>query len=58
LGAAKSAGNEWVTAGFRFNLFGGLFGGGAAGGAGGFTNTPEGKIVVAAFIDSYNQLRQ
>jgi curli biogenesis system outer membrane secretion channel CsgG len=39
-----------------FNLFGGLFGGGAAGGAGGFTNTPEGKIVVAAFIDSYNQL--
>ncbi len=39
-----------------FNLFGGLFGGGAAGGMGGFTNTPEGKIVVAAFIDSYNQL--
>lgn len=38
------------------NLFGGLFGGGAAGGAGGFTNTPEGKIVVAAFIDSYNQM--
>lgn len=39
-----------------FNLFGGLFGGGGAGGAGGFTNTPEGKIVVAAFIDSYNQM--
>jgi len=39
-----------------FNLFGGMFGGGGAGGAGGFTNTPEGKIVVAAFIDSYNQM--
>lgn len=39
-----------------FNLFGGLFGGGAAGGVGGFTNTPEGKIIVAAFIDSYNQM--
>jgi curli biogenesis system outer membrane secretion channel CsgG len=38
------------------NLFGGLIGGGAAGGMGGFTNTPEGKIVVAAFIDSYNQM--
>ena len=39
-----------------FNLFGGMFGGGGVGGAGGFTNTPEGKIVVAAFIDSYNQM--
>ena len=39
-----------------FNLFGGLFGGGGAGGAGGFTNTPEGKVLTAAFIDSYNQL--
>ncbi len=39
-----------------FNLFGGLFGGAAGGHMGGFTNTPEGKIIVAAFIDSYNQL--
>jgi hypothetical protein len=39
-----------------FNLFGGLFGGGAAGGLGGYTNTPEGKLIVAAFIDSYNNL--
>lgn len=39
-----------------FNLFGGLFGGSAGGGMGGFTNTPEGKIIVAAFIDSYNQM--
>jgi hypothetical protein len=34
----------------------GLFGGGAGGGAGGFTNTPEGKVITAAFIDSFNQM--
>lgn len=39
-----------------FNLFGGLFGGGGGGAAGGFTNTPEGKVITAAFIDSYNQM--
>lgn len=39
-----------------FNLFGGLFGGGGAAGAGGFTNTPEGKVLTAAFIDSFNQM--
>ncbi len=41
---------------FDFNLFGGMFGGGMGGGAGGFTNTPEGKIITAAFADSYNQM--
>jgi hypothetical protein len=41
---------------FDFNLFGGAFGGGLAGGAGGYSNTPEGKILIAAFMDSYNQL--
>ncbi len=40
---------------FDFRLFGGLFKGGFAG-AGGFSNTPEGKIVTAAFVDSYNQM--
>ena len=39
-----------------FNLFGGLFGSGGGGAAGGFTNTPEGKVITAAFIDSYNQM--
>jgi len=39
-----------------FNLLGGLFGGGMAGGASGYSNTPEGKIIIAAFADSYNQL--
>lgn len=41
---------------FDFKLFGGLFGGGVGGGAGGYSNTPEGKILIAAFADSYNQL--
>jgi len=41
---------------FDYKLFGGAFGGGAGGGAGGFTNTPEGKVLTAAFADSYNQM--
>jgi curli biogenesis system outer membrane secretion channel CsgG len=41
---------------FDFNLFGGIFGIGGGGGMGGYTNTPEGKILTAAFMDSYNQL--
>jgi curli biogenesis system outer membrane secretion channel CsgG len=41
---------------YDFKLFGGMFGGGIGGGAGGYTNTPEGKILTAAFLDSYNQL--
>lgn len=39
-----------------FGLVGALFGGSAGGGAGGYTNTAEGKVLVAAFTDSYNQL--
>ena len=41
---------------YDFNLFGGMFGGGGGGGLGGYTSTPEGKILTAAFMDSYNQL--
>ena len=41
---------------YDFNLFGGMFGSGLGGSAGGYTNTPEGKIITAAFLDSYNQL--
>ena len=41
---------------YDFKLFGGMFGDGIGGGAGGYTNTPEGKILTAAFLDSYNQL--
>ncbi len=41
-----------------FNLWGGLFGGSAGGGLGGYTNTPEGKVLAGAFADAYNQLVQ
>ena len=35
---------------------GGLFSGGVGGGLGGYTNTSEGKVIVAAFTDSFNNL--
>lgn len=38
-----------------FNLLGGIFGGIGVG-AGGYSNTPEGKVIVAAFTDSFNKL--
>ncbi len=41
---------------FDFNLFGGAFGGGMFGSAGGYSDTPEGKVLIAAFMDSYNKL--
>lgn len=39
-----------------FGLAGGLFGGLGGGGGGAFTRTPQGKVVAAAFIDSYNKM--
>ena len=39
-----------------FNLGGLIVGGGAGAGLGGYTNTPQGKVLAAAFMDSYNQL--
>jgi hypothetical protein len=41
-----------------FNVFGSAFGWAGGAGAGGYSNTPEGKIIIAAFADSYNQLVQ
>jgi hypothetical protein len=41
---------------YDFNLAGGLFGGGMGAGGGAYTNTPEGKIITAAFADSFNQM--
>jgi len=41
---------------YDFSLFGGFFGGGAAAGVGAFSKTPEGKVVSAAFADSFNQM--
>ncbi|HZV53715.1 MAG TPA: CsgG/HfaB family protein [Rhodocyclaceae bacterium] len=39
-----------------FGLFGAAFTGGLAGGGGGYSNTPQGKVIVTAFADSYNQM--
>src|SRR6266850_3165196 len=50
---AAAEGNSSKT---DFGAWGGLFGGGAAGGAGGYTNTPEGKVLASAFADAYNNL--
>ena len=41
---------------FDFGFFGGAFTGGLMGAGGGYSNTPKGKIVVAAFADSFNQM--
>ena len=39
-----------------FGAMGAIFGGGFGAGGGGYTNTAEGKVIVAAFTDSYNNL--
>lgn len=39
-----------------FGAIGGLLGSAAGGGLGGYSNTAEGKVIVAAFTDSYNNL--
>ena len=39
-----------------FGGFGALFGGLGGGSVGGYSNTPQGKVVAAAFMDAYNQM--
>lgn len=39
-----------------FNLGGALFGGGAAAALGGYTNTNEGKVITASFLDNWNNI--
>ena len=41
---------------FDFGFFGAAFTGGLGGAGGGYSNTPQGKVVTAAFADSYNQM--
>ena len=47
---------EGAASNTDFNLFGAGFGSGAAPGLGGYTNTPEGKVLAGAFADAYNRL--
>jgi len=39
-----------------FGGFGSVFGSRAGGGVGGYQNTPQGKVIAAAFMDAYNQM--
>ncbi|MCX7663849.1 MAG: peptidoglycan-binding protein [Tepidimonas fonticaldi] len=39
-------------------LGGFAIGGGLGAGLGGYTNTPQGKVIVAAFVNAYNQMIQ
>ena len=47
---------EGTASNTDFNAFGGMFGSGGGGAVGAYSRTPEGKIIIAAFVDSYNQL--
>jgi hypothetical protein len=50
------AASEGYSKNIDFAGLGGFFGGGAAGGAGAYTSTPQGKVIFAAFTDSYNKM--
>jgi curli biogenesis system outer membrane secretion channel CsgG len=50
---AAAEGNSSKT---DFNAWGGLFGGGAGAAGGGYTKTPEGKVIASSFADAYNNL--
>jgi hypothetical protein len=39
-----------------FGAFGSVFGSGGAGGLGGYTNTAQGKVISADFMDAFNQM--
>ena len=47
---------EGAASNMDFNLLGAGFGSGGGGGLGGYTNTPEGKVLAGAFADAYNRL--
>ncbi|GMU45578.1 MAG: peptidoglycan-binding protein [Pseudomonadales bacterium] len=48
--ASQGSAKNYDIAGFGGGFFGGVAG------LGGYTNTPEGKIIVTAFMDSYNNM--
>ena len=48
--------SEGTAGNMDFGFFGAAFTGGLGAAGGGYANTPQGKVVVAAFADSYNQM--
>lgn len=51
IAAAEGSAQNW-----DFGLLGGVLGGGFGGLGGGYANTAEGKVIVAAFMDAYNNV--
>lgn len=47
---------EGTSKNFDFGFFGSGFTGGLVGGAGGYSKTPQGRVITAAFADSFNQM--
>ncbi len=47
---------EGTAGNYDFGMFGAAFGGSLGGGAGGYSKTPQGKVIVTAFADSFNQM--
>ncbi len=47
---------EGTAKNFDFGIMGAAFGGLGVGGGGGYASTPQGKVITAAFADSYNQM--
>jgi len=47
---------EGTAGNFDFGIFGAAFGGSNYGAAGAYGKTPQGKVVVASFADSFNQM--
>jgi curli biogenesis system outer membrane secretion channel CsgG len=47
---------EGAASNVDFNILGAGWGGGGGGGLGGYTNTPQGKVLAGAFADAYNRL--
>ena len=54
--SVQLAAAEGSAKNFDFGLLGAAWGGGDSASMGGYTNTPQGKVIIAAFADSYNQI--
>ena len=52
--SVQIAASEGSASKTDFGGFGSLFGTAGAGGLGAYTNTPQGKVIAAAFMDAYN----
>lgn len=54
--SVQVAASEGSASKTDWNMFGALFGGYAGAGLGAYANTPQGKVIAAAFMDAFNQM--